>query len=72
MDQITGYVDHIIFRNEENGYTVFVLENDDGEEEQITPQHIPVQSSYYPHSHTHVPRVRTIDGAKLQKNGHID
>ena len=31
MDQITGYVDHIIFRNEENGYTVFVLENDDGE-----------------------------------------
>ena len=31
MDRITGYVDHIIFRNEDNGYTVFVLENDDGE-----------------------------------------
>lgn len=26
-----GYVDHIIFRNEDNGYTVFQLTNDDGE-----------------------------------------
>lgn len=25
MDKISGYVDHIIFRNEENGYTVMVL-----------------------------------------------
>ncbi len=24
-DSVSGYVDHIIFRNEENGYTVFVL-----------------------------------------------
>lgn len=31
MDKITGYVDHIIFRNEDTGYTVFVLENGDGE-----------------------------------------
>ena len=28
---MTGYVEHIVFRNEENGYTVFHLENDDGE-----------------------------------------
>ena len=33
MDTITGYVDHIIFRNSENGYTVLVLVVD---EEEIT------------------------------------
>ena len=31
METVTGYVEHIVFRNEENGYTVFRLENDDGE-----------------------------------------
>ncbi len=31
METVTGYVDHIVFRNDENGYTVFDLENDDGE-----------------------------------------
>ncbi|MGX8684548.1 MAG: SF1B family DNA helicase RecD2 [Lachnospiraceae bacterium] len=31
MESLTGYVDHIIFRNEENGYSVFTLENEDGE-----------------------------------------
>lgn len=31
METITGYVEHIVFRNNENGYTVFNLENDDGE-----------------------------------------
>lgn len=31
LDTIEGYVEHIIFRNEENGYTVFVL-NWEGEE----------------------------------------
>ena len=31
MDNIKGYVEHIVFRNEENGYTVFNLKNDDGE-----------------------------------------
>ncbi|HJA13374.1 MAG TPA: ATP-dependent RecD-like DNA helicase [Candidatus Mediterraneibacter merdipullorum] len=31
MEKVTGYVEHIVFRNEENGYTVFHLENDDGE-----------------------------------------
>lgn len=31
MERITGYIDHIIFRNEENGYTVFQFNNEDGE-----------------------------------------
>ena len=31
MEEIKGYVEHIIFRNEENGYTVFELTNDDGQ-----------------------------------------
>ena len=31
METVTGYVGHIVFRNEGNGYTVFHLENDDGE-----------------------------------------
>lgn len=31
MENVTGYVEHIVFRNEENGYTVFQLENEDGE-----------------------------------------
>ncbi len=31
METVKGYVDHIVFRNEDNGYTVFRLENDDGE-----------------------------------------
>ncbi len=31
LEKITGYVEHIVFRNQENGYTVFQLENGDGE-----------------------------------------
>ena len=31
METVSGYVDHIIYRREENGYTVFQLNNDDGE-----------------------------------------
>lgn len=31
METIKGYVEHIVYRNEENGYTVFHLNNDDGE-----------------------------------------
>ena len=31
MEKVIGYVGHIVYRNEENGYTVFHLENDDGE-----------------------------------------
>lgn len=30
---VTGYIDHIIFRNEENGYTVLALKGVEGEEE---------------------------------------
>ncbi len=33
-ESITGYIDHIIFRNEENGYTVLVLKG--SEQEEIT------------------------------------
>ena len=32
-EQIQGYIDHIVYRNEENGYTVFVLKGTKDEEE---------------------------------------
>ena len=31
MEEIKGYVEHIVYRNEENGYTVFNLNNEYGE-----------------------------------------
>ena len=31
MEVVKGYVDHIVFRNDDNGYTVFQLTNEDGE-----------------------------------------
>lgn len=31
MEEIKGYVDHVVFRNEDNGYTVFQLVNENGE-----------------------------------------
>lgn len=31
MEEVKGYVEHIVYRNEDNGYTVFHLNNDDGE-----------------------------------------
>ncbi|MGN1166050.1 MAG: ATP-dependent RecD-like DNA helicase [Lachnospiraceae bacterium] len=31
MEVIKGYVEHIVYRNEENGYTVFNLNNEDGD-----------------------------------------
>lgn len=31
MEKVKGYVDHIVFRNEDNGYTVLNLSNEDGE-----------------------------------------
>ena len=31
MEKIEGYVDHIIYRNQENGYTVMVLTSEDTE-----------------------------------------
>lgn len=33
-ETVTGYIDHIIFRNEDNGYTVLVLKN--SEEDELT------------------------------------
>ena len=30
--EIKGYITHIVYRNDENGYTVFYLEGADGEE----------------------------------------
>ena len=32
-ESITGYIDHIIFRNEDNGYTVMVLKGGSEEDE---------------------------------------
>ncbi len=31
LEEMKGYVEHIVFRNEDNGYTVFQLTNEDGE-----------------------------------------
>ena len=31
MEVVKGYVEHIVYRNEDNGYTVFHLTNEDGE-----------------------------------------
>lgn len=31
MEEVKGYVEHIVFRNEDNGYTVFNLNNEDGD-----------------------------------------
>ena len=31
MEVLKGYVEHIVFRNADNGYTVFHLTNEDGE-----------------------------------------
>ena len=31
METVKGYVEHIVYRNEGNGYTVFNLNNDDGD-----------------------------------------
>ena len=28
-EKVTGYIDHVIFRNDENGYTVMVLKTAD-------------------------------------------
>ena len=31
MEEVKGYVEHIVFRNEDNGYTVFDLHNEDAQ-----------------------------------------
>lgn len=35
-ESVTGYIDHIIFRNEDNGYTVLVLKGTEGDDEELT------------------------------------
>lgn len=35
-ESVTGYIDHIIFRNEDNGYTVLVLKGTKGDDEELT------------------------------------
>lgn len=35
-ERVTGYIDHIIFRNEDNGYTVLVLKGTEGDDEELT------------------------------------
>lgn len=32
-ETVTGYIDHVIFRNEDNGYTVMVLKGMEEEQE---------------------------------------
>ena len=41
-ESVTGYIDHVIFRNEENGYTVMILKGVDGEEEMTCVGTFPV------------------------------
>ena len=35
-ESVTGYIDHIIFRNEDNGYTVLVMKGTEGDDEELT------------------------------------
>lgn len=35
-ESVTGYIDHIIFRNEDNGYTVLVLKGTECDDEELT------------------------------------
>ena len=50
-ESVTGYIDHVIFRNEENGYTVMILKGVDGEEELTCVGTFPVEltGSYIQH-----------------------
>ncbi len=41
---VTGYIDHVIFRNEDNGYTVFVMKGVEGQEELTCVGNFPVIS----------------------------
>ncbi|GAB6105248.1 ATP-dependent RecD-like DNA helicase [Blautia glucerasea] len=41
---VTGYIDHVIFRNEDNGYTVFVMKGVEGQEELTCVGNFPVLS----------------------------
>lgn len=57
MEVVKGYVEHIVFRNEDNGYTVFHLTNEDGEVTCVGNLHyisegelVEVQGEYAMHS----------------------
>ena len=43
-ESVTGYIDHIVFRNEDNGYTVLVLKGVEGQEELTCAGAFPVIS----------------------------
>ncbi|GAA0796878.1 ATP-dependent RecD-like DNA helicase [Faecalicatena orotica] len=68
MEVVTGYVEHIVFRNEENGYTVFNLDSEDGEVTCVGSFHyinegemLEVQGDYVNHS---------VYGSQLKVNSH--
>ena len=45
-ETVTGYIDHVIFRNEDNGYTVMVLKGTKKEEELTCVGHLLKQPEY--------------------------
>ena len=47
MPQLSGYIDHIIFRNENNGYTVLGLEDDKGEITTLTGSFSTIEAGQY-------------------------
>ena len=62
-ESITGYIDHIIFRNEDNGYTVMVLKGGSEEDELTCVGSFPVvtqgasvelEGNFTPVSYTHL------------------
>lgn len=68
MEVVTGYVEHIVFRNEENGYTVFNLDSEDGEVTCVGSFHyinegemLEIQGDYVNHS---------VYGSQLKVNSH--
>ena len=71
MEQLEGYVEHILFRNEENGYTVFELADDNlnvtcvGNITSITPgEYVEVLGEYVDHNiYGRQLKVRTITPA---------
>lgn len=68
MEVVTGYVEHIVYRNEDNGYTVFNLDSEDGEVTCVGNFHyinegemLEIQGEYVNHS---------VYGSQLKVNSH--
>lgn len=68
MEVVTGYVEHIVYRNEDNGYTVFNLDSEDGEVTCVGNFHyinegemLEIQGDYVNHS---------VYGSQLKVNSH--